>query len=97
MCHFDCRTVAGSGKVGPVNGLPHQFGVCSHSNLPSYDGSLSLCFGGDFVLSRCFLEFSVGIEAFVMGLSRISSIFSCIETVSRQELFLDGTKSSLMI
>ena len=33
-------------------------------------------FGGIFVLSRCFLDFSVGVVAFVMGLSQISSFFS---------------------
>ena len=29
-----------------------------------------------FMLSRCFLDFSVGIEAFVIRLSQISSVFS---------------------
>ena len=29
-----------------------------------------------FVLSRCFLDFSVGVGAFVIGLSHISSFFS---------------------
>ena len=33
-------------------------------------------FGDGFVLSRCFLDFSVGVGAFVMGLSQISSFFS---------------------
>ena len=28
------------------------------------------------MLSRCFLDFSVGVGAFVIGLSQISSIFS---------------------
>ena len=31
-------------------------------------------FGGVFVLSRCFLDFSVGVGAFVIGLSQISSV-----------------------
>ena len=30
-------------------------------------------FGGVFVLSRCFLDFSVGVRASVIGLSQISS------------------------
>ena len=30
-------------------------------------------FGGVFVLSRSFLDFSVGVGAFVIGLSKISS------------------------
>ena len=35
-------------------------------------------FGGVFVLSRCFLDFSVGVGAFVIGLYQISSFFSSI-------------------
>ena len=33
-------------------------------------------FGGVFMLSRCFLDFSVGVGTFVIGLSQISSFFS---------------------
>ena len=33
-------------------------------------------FGGVSVLSRCFLDFSVGVGAFVIGFSQISSFFS---------------------
>ena len=33
-------------------------------------------FGGVFVFSRCFLDFSVGVGAFVIGLSQISFFFS---------------------
>ena len=33
-------------------------------------------FGGVFVLSRCFLDFFVGVGDFVIGLSQISSLFS---------------------
>ena len=33
-------------------------------------------FGGVFVLSRCFLDFSVGVGVFVIGLSQVSSFFS---------------------
>ena len=36
-------------------------------------------FGGVFVLSRCLLDFSVGVGAFVIGMSRISSFFSLIQ------------------
>ena len=39
-------------------------------------------FGCVFVLPRCFLNFSVGVGAFVIGLSQISSFFSC-NVVSR--------------
>ena len=33
-------------------------------------------FGGVFVLSCCFLDFSVSVGAFIIGLSQISSFFS---------------------
>ena len=33
-------------------------------------------FGGVFMLSRCFLDCSVGVGVFVKGLSQISSFFS---------------------
>ena len=33
-------------------------------------------FGGSFVLSSFFLDFAVGVRAFVIGLSRISSVVS---------------------
>ena len=35
-------------------------------------------FGGVFMLSRCFLDCSVGVGVFVTGLSQISSFFYCI-------------------
>ena len=34
-------------------------------------------FGGVFVLLHCFLDFSVSVGAFVIGLSQISSLFLC--------------------
>ena len=37
-------------------------------------------FGGVFVFSRCFLDFSVGVGAFVTGLSQISSFFTLDKT-----------------
>ena len=33
-------------------------------------------FGGVFGLSHCLLDFSVGVRAFIIGLSQISSFFS---------------------
>ena len=36
-------------------------------------------FCGVFVFSRCFLDFSVGIRAFVIGLSQISTFFTLYE------------------
>ena len=35
-------------------------------------------FGGVFMLSRCFLDCSVGVGFFVTGLSQISSFFSFV-------------------
>ena len=40
-------------------------------------------FGGVFVLSRCFLDFSVGVGAFVIGRIQISSFFSLRGTANR--------------
>ena len=59
---------------------PHQWvTVVTPTDLPK-----SVCnrcvikvFGGVFMLSRCFLNFSVGVGAFVTELSQISSFFSC--------------------
>ena len=41
-------------------------------------------FGGVFVLSRCLLDFSVGVGAFVIGLSQIAFFFSQNNTLIRQ-------------
>ena len=39
-------------------------------------------FGGVFMLSRCFLDCSVGVWGFVTGLSQISSFFSSKSSVN---------------
>ena len=60
------------GKREGIPVLPHQWGGCCYSNWPCSVGRQSLCkrsFGGIFVLSRCFWGFSVGVGAFVIGLS----------------------------
>ena len=41
------------------------------------NGCVIEVFGGVFVLSRCVLDLSVGVGAFVIRLSQISSFFSC--------------------
>ena len=41
-------------------------------------------FVGVFMLSRCFLDCSVGVGVFVTGLSQISSFFSCFRTFQFQ-------------
>ena len=56
---------------------------CCYSNWPSLVGPQSLCnesFWLRFMLSRCFLDFSVVVGAFVIGLSQISSLFSVCST-----------------
>ena len=42
-------------------------------------------FGGVFMLSRCFLDCSVGVGVFVTGLSQISSFFSykCVDNCNQ--------------
>ena len=42
-------------------------------------------FGGVFMLSRCFLDCSVGVGVFVIGLSQISSFFSICNYVYNDE------------
>ena len=48
-------------------------------------------FGGVFMLSRCFLDCSVGVGVFVTGLSQISSFFSQYENVAQVERLNYGT------
>ena len=72
-----------SGRVRiPLTGLTTPVGWLS---LPQTDRPESVrndcvieVFGGVLVLSRCFLNFSVGVGAFVIGLSQISSFISYI-------------------
>ena len=46
-------------------------------------------FGGVFMLSRCFMDYSVGVGVFVTGLIQISSFFSYIQDFKRIFLFID--------
>ena len=63
-----------------VNQFNHTSGVSvvPPSDLPKSvrNGCVIEVFGGVFVLSRCFFDFSVGVGAFFIGLSQISSLFS---------------------
>ena len=80
MCPFDYTAFAISGKVGiPLIGLTTPVGWLSFPKLkvPSRSAIVVIeVFGGVFVLSHCVLDFAVGVEAFVIGLSQISSCFS---------------------
>ena len=70
-----------SGKVwDPVNRFNHTSWVAIVTLTDRPKSVRNRCvievFGGVFVLSRCFLDFFVGVGAFVIGLSQISFFFS---------------------
>ena len=84
MCPFDYTAVAGSGTVGPVNQVNHTSWVAV---ITPTDRTKSVCnccvielFVALFVLSLCPFDISVGVGAFVIGLSQISSFFSLYHT-----------------
>ena len=54
-------------------------------------------FGGVFMLSRCFLDCSVGVEVFVTGLSQISSFFSWVESLDSDCIMSDEWRVSLHV
>ena len=67
------------GRLDPVNWFNHTIwmDVVSPSDRPKAVRNRCVIevFGGVFVLSRCFLDFSVGVRAIVIRLSQISSFF----------------------
>ena len=70
VCPFEYTAVAVSGKVErSLTGLTTPVGLLL---LPSVRNR----FWWRFMLSRCFLDFSVDVGVFVTGLSQISSFFS---------------------
>ena len=80
VCPFDYTAVAGSRKVGPVNQVHHTSLVAV---VTPTDRPTSVCnrcvielFVALFVLSLCPFDISVGVGAFVIGLSQISSFCS---------------------
>ena len=78
-CPFDYMAVAGIWKVGPVNRFNHTswMTVVPPSDRPKLVRNRCVIdfFGDVFVLSCCPFDISDGIEAFVIGLSQISSFF----------------------
>ena len=80
VCLFGYTTFAVSRKVRiPFTGLTTPVGWLSLLQLTVlsvHNRCVIEVFGGVFVLSRCFLDFSVGVGAFVIGMSRISSFIS---------------------
>ena len=57
---------------------------------------VSKVFGGVYMWSRCFLDFSVGVGAFVTGLSQIFSFFSFkYVNVSKKHYSFGATKPKI--
>ena len=78
---FDNTVFAVNGKVlDSVNGFNHTRWVAIVTPTDRPKSFRNPCvieiIGSDFVLSRCFLELSVCVGAFVIGLSQIPSFFS---------------------
>ena len=80
VCPFDNTAVAENGKVGPVNKVNHTswVAVVTPTDRPKSVRNRSLIelFVALFVLSLCPFNISVGVGAFVIGLSQISSFLS---------------------
>ena len=80
MCPFDYTAVAVSGKVGPINQVNQTSWVAVVTSTDRHKSVCNCCviklFFALFVLSFCPFDISVGVWAFVIGLSQISSFFS---------------------
>ena len=81
VCPFDYTAVAGSWKVGAVNQVNHTSWVAVVTPTDRPRSIRNCCViehfcGIVFVLSLCPFDISVGVGAFVIGLSQISSFFS---------------------
>ena len=80
VCPFAYTAVAGSGKVGPVNQVNHTswVAVVTPTDRPKSvrNRCVIVLFMALFLLSLCPIDISVGVWAFVIGLSQISSLFS---------------------
>ena len=83
VCPSDYTAVAGSGKVGPVNQVNHTSWVAVVTSTDRPKSVRNRCviklFVALFVLSLCPFGISVGVGAFVIRLSQISSFFSFYE------------------
>ena len=80
VCPFDYTAVAESGKVGPVNQVNHTSWVALVTPTDRPKSVHNRCvielFVALLVLSLSPFVISVGVGAFVIGLSHISSFFS---------------------
>ena len=81
VCPFDYTAVAGNGKVGPVNQVNHISWVVVVTPTDRPKSVRNRClielFVALFMLSLCPFDISVGVGAFIIGLSQISSFLSC--------------------
>ena len=80
VCPFDYTVVAGSGKVGPVNQVNHTswVAVVTPTDRPKSVRNRCLIelFCGVVCVVTAPFDISVGVGAFVIGLSQISSFLS---------------------
>ena len=80
VCPFDYTVVAGSGKVGPVNQVNHTswVAVVTPTDRPKSVRNRCLIelFCGVVCVVTARFDISVGVGAFVIGLSQISSFLS---------------------
>ena len=85
VCPFDYTAVAGSGKVGSVNQVNHTSWVAVVTPTDGPKLARNRCvmelFCGVVMLSLCPIDISVGVGAFVIGLSQISSLFSWLHGI----------------
>ena len=92
MCPFDYTAVAGSGNIGPVNQVNHNSWVTEVTPTYRPKSVRNRCviklFVALFVLSLCPFGICVGVGAFVIGLSQISSFFLCIASTSNRNITL---------
>ena len=84
VCPFDYTVVAGSGKVGPVNQVNHTswVAVVTPTDRPKSVRNRCLIelFCGVVCVVTAPFDISVGVGAFVIGLSQISSFLSLKST-----------------
>ena len=88
VCPFDYTTVAGSGKVGPVNQVNYTswVAIVTPTDRPKSvrNRSVMELFCGVVCVVILPFDISVDVGAFVIGLSQISSFFSL--TLSRLQI-----------
>ena len=79
MCPFDYTAVAGSGNIGPVNKVNHTSWLAEVTPTDRPKSVRNRCVIELFYYVVCVVicpfDSSVGIGAFVIGLSQVSSFF----------------------